>query len=299
MRRGTDYWTKIATQLNSPSAPCVVSMQSLRINQFVDSLVPLDELIAKNSVNVADFDAGALKNLNVGGQQYALPYDTGPLILYYNKDLFAKAGVADPKNGWTTADFEAAGEKLKAAGIKFYANNAADLIVQSMTYSYNGSKAITDDNAVAANDPAFVSGVDWLGSLATKGYTTTADGADNSAADNAFISGQAATNATGPWSLLDFNSKVKFSMGVVQLPAGTGGGKTLSAGSGFGISKQCKEPDKAFAAIQSMTEGEDFDRAGRAGPCLPGPYRRAGCVVRDCGRGRRGGRHPESGPSGQ
>lgn len=266
----TDYWTKISTQLNSPSAPCIVSMQSLRINQYTESLVPLDDLITKNNVDTKEFDQGALNNLKVGGQQYALPYDTGPMVLYYNKDLFDKAGVPAPKNGWTAADFEAAGEKLKAAGIKLYANNPTDLSVQSMTYSFNGSKAVTDDGKVVANDPAFIDGVSWLGSLATKGYSTTADGADPSAADNAFIAGQAATDSNGPWTLLDFNSKVKFTLGVVQLPAGTGGGKTLSAGSGFGISKQCKEPDKAFAAITSMTSEKTLTSLAEQGRAFPG-----------------------------
>ena len=265
----TDYWTKISTQLGSSAAPCVVSMQSRRINQFTESLVPLDELITKNKVDTAAFDAGALKNLNVGGQQYALPYDTGPVIMYYNKDMFAKAGV-EPKNGWTAADFEAAGEKLKAADAKLYANATADIFVESMVHSYNGGRAVTDDNKIVANDPQFVAGVDWLGSLASRGYSTTADGADTSAADNAFIAGQAATNANGPWVLLDFNSKVKFGLGVVELPAGTGGGKTFSAGSGFGISKMCKEPDKAFAAITSMTSEKTLTGLAEQGRAFPG-----------------------------
>lgn len=264
-----DYFTKLTTQITSTDAPCIVSMQSLRASQFTDGLVPLDDLITSSNVDLSAFDSGALQNLAVGGKQYALPYDTGPIVLFYNADMFTKAGVGTPKPGWTTADFEAAGAKLKAAGMKLFAQTAEDIYLEGMARSFNGSSPIADDGTVQANDAGFVSTVDWLGGLSKSVFTTEADGADSSADDNAFMGGSVATTAQGPWSLLDISSKVKFKLGVTTLPAGTSGGKTISAGSGFGISKTCKTPDKAFQAIVSMTSEKVLTGLAEQGRAFP------------------------------
>jgi len=265
----SDYWTKLTTQITSADAPCIVSIQSLRASQFTEGLLPLDDLIKKNNVDTSAFDAGALKNLNVSGSQYALPYDTGPVVMFYNADMFAKAGVTEPTPGWTTADFEAAGAKLAAGGMKLYAQTAEDIVLEGLAQGYNGSTPITADGTVKADDPGYVATLDWLGSLSKSGYAIDADGSDGSADDNAFIGGKAATTVQGPWMLLDFSSKAKFKMGVATVPAGQGGGKTVSAGSGFGISKSCKNPDQAFAAITSMTSEKVLSGLADQGRAFP------------------------------
>ena len=57
------------------------------------------------------FDQSIMKGLSRDGKQFALPYDFGPLVLYYNHDMFAKAGVPLPKPGWTEADFMTGGPR--------------------------------------------------------------------------------------------------------------------------------------------------------------------------------------------
>ncbi|MDX2973427.1 ABC transporter substrate-binding protein [Kribbella solani] len=47
-----------------------------------------------------------------GGGVYGMPQDTGPMALYYRKDVFAKYGLTVPK---TWAEYEAVGKRLQAA----------------------------------------------------------------------------------------------------------------------------------------------------------------------------------------
>ena len=58
---------------------------------------------------------GAVTNWQVKGRQYGVPYSMGLVGFWYNKDLFAKAGIAAPPDTWDAllADVQ----KLKAAGI--------------------------------------------------------------------------------------------------------------------------------------------------------------------------------------
>jgi len=265
-----DYWTKLGTQLGGTDAPCVVSIQSLRGSQFLDGLLPLDDLISKNSLDVKNYDTGALQNLSFNSKQYALPYDTGPVILFYNADLFAKAGVEAPKPGWTAADFEAAAAKMKAINIPLLGGTAEDIYLQGLAKSYNGGTPFSSAGKVQANDSAYVSTISWLAALKKQGYVSTVDGADGSADDNAFLAGTVAMNVQGPWALLDLSSKAKFTMGVATMPSGSGGGKTVSAGSGFGISKSCKTPDLAYKAIVSMTSQNTLESLAKQGRAFPG-----------------------------
>jgi multiple sugar transport system substrate-binding protein len=76
----------------------------------------------------------------------------------------------------------------------------------------------------------------------------------------------------GPWMVISNRDAVKFDMGMAPMPAGPGGSKHYTAGSGFGISKQCSNPDAAFQAIVSMTGDEALTglaSVGRAYPARP------------------------------
>ena len=46
------------------------------------------------------------------GKSSFLTKDYSPLAIYYNKDLFDKAGVPYPKDGWTWEDFQDTAVKL-------------------------------------------------------------------------------------------------------------------------------------------------------------------------------------------
>ncbi|WP_225216519.1 ABC transporter substrate-binding protein [Microbacterium pullorum] len=264
-----DYWTKLSTQLGTSSAPCIVSMQSLRLNQFTDGLLPLNDLIADSDIDIDAFDEGALEAMAFDGQQYALPYDTGPLVYFYNKDAYADAGVAEPEPGWTVDDFEAAAEQLAANDQIAHASSVEDLYLEASALAYNGASIISEDGEIAVDDPDFASAVEWLASLVEQGYATRADGADSTADDNAFANGTAAGMVAGPWQVLDVNAKTDFELGITTIPAGPGGGPTFSAGSGFGISSTCADPEAALEAIGAMTSPDVLSTLASDGRAFP------------------------------
>jgi len=52
-------------------------------------------------------------------------------MMFYNKDMFAAAGVPEPKPGWTTAEFLDAAKKLTTGGKYAIAPNPNDLAIES------------------------------------------------------------------------------------------------------------------------------------------------------------------------
>jgi multiple sugar transport system substrate-binding protein len=94
-----DYWDKLQTQLASQTEPDLIAMQSLRMPPFAvrKALRPLKPYIDKDpGVKFADFFKSIEDGLSFKGEVYGFGYDLGPIILYYNKDLFDAAGVPVP-----------------------------------------------------------------------------------------------------------------------------------------------------------------------------------------------------------
>src|SRR5699024_3304781 len=67
--------------------------------EYIDAGALLD--LAPTLAATPDYDAGDLvpelqERWRVGEAQYGVPFSTGPLIMYFNKTLYAEAGVASP-----------------------------------------------------------------------------------------------------------------------------------------------------------------------------------------------------------
>src|SRR5437762_3009135 len=58
------------------------------------TMIALDDYVAKEKeFNLDDFIKQSLTSYKRDGKLWVIPYDEGPGILYYNKDIFDKAGV--------------------------------------------------------------------------------------------------------------------------------------------------------------------------------------------------------------
>lgn len=248
-----DYWTKLPTQLSSADAQCVFGIQGPRVTQFKDSMLPLDELIAENDIDLSAFDEVALEAMTVDGEVYALPYDTGPTIMFYNKDVFDAAGVTVEQN-WTADEFEAAARAIKdTSGMATLGNTPSATDALAIAYAYNGAFVWQDDGSIDLEDERLAEAWQWQADLEAEGLAQAAITGDADSPRTDFTTGLVATYVGGPWDVIDIATAVDFTVGVVTLPAGPDGQGTLSSGSGFGISQSCGTPDEAMKAVSVLT----------------------------------------------
>ena len=106
----TNYDTQMTADLAAGSAPDVFALKNLKFfytYQSGDQLVDVSDVAAKLDKNTV-----GVSNFAIDGKTYAVPYRQDGWVLYYNKDLFAKAGVAIPDGTWTWDDYVAAAKKL-------------------------------------------------------------------------------------------------------------------------------------------------------------------------------------------
>ena len=118
-----DYFTKIQALWASGDPKAVPDIAFLWPTPKYAAegvLENLDPYIQKSGYDLNDYWGGLLESAKYNGSVYGLPRDNEVNVLYYNKDLFDKAGVKYPDENWTWDDLLAAAEKLtvKDAGGK-------------------------------------------------------------------------------------------------------------------------------------------------------------------------------------
>ena len=264
-----NYWSKIGTTLASGKAGCIIGMQSLRTASYASAMLPLDELMTKYGLKAEDFDKPIMDGLKVDGKQIAIPYDSGPMVIFYNRDLFKAAGVPEPKPGWTMDEFKAAAKKLTTGGRTGLVTQPGDLGVTSWVRTMTGAEPLADGK-LAFTDPKFTEGFQgYADFVRTDKIAPQVPSGNPDFESQQFVSGKAAMQLNGPWSLIDTKGKAKFQVGIAPIPAGPDGSKTYTAGSGFGISRSCKTPDAAFQAIMSMTSDKPLTTLAAAGRAYP------------------------------
>ncbi len=105
----SDYQTVLGTQLTGSGSDFdIVTIKDVPgyttlVNKGV--LEPLDDYIAKDGVDLSQY-GGITDQVTVDGKLYELPFRSDFWVLFYNKDVFDKAGVAYPGNDMTFEQYD-------------------------------------------------------------------------------------------------------------------------------------------------------------------------------------------------
>lgn len=111
------YFDEIKNLIDSNKAPDLMFLDSNSkdLNTFIKQGAFLD--ITKQAKDdkifkLNNYFKSVIDLVTYNGKLYGIPYSCSPTILYYNKDLFDKAGVSYPNNNWKWEDFKDAAKKL-------------------------------------------------------------------------------------------------------------------------------------------------------------------------------------------
>ena len=184
--------------------------------------------------------ATAVQAFQVGGKTYGVPMNTGAVVFFYNKKLFAQAGVkAEDIKSWD--DFLAATKKIKAAGITPIIVGAGEKWPMHFYWSYlvmriGGAHALGD--ATAGKDggfknATFVEAGKRLHELASiepfqAGYLSTS----HPQAEGMFGDGKGAMQLMGQWLLTAQNTNAADGKGQPNDNIGIFSFPTLPGGKG-------------------------------------------------------------------
>lgn len=117
-----DYWDKMSVQSASGSLPDFLGMHPQYSNDYINRgvLLPLDELVAAETIDLSEFSQSAIDTGVVAGVNYMVPMGITFQSVFANKALFDELGVEVPSFDWTYDDLRETGlqvrEALDAAG---------------------------------------------------------------------------------------------------------------------------------------------------------------------------------------
>ena len=111
----TDYQTVLGTQLSGSDCdfdvvtikdvPGLVTLANKNV------LEPLDDLIAQDGIDLSVY-SGITDQVRVSDKLYELPFRRDIWVLFYNKDVFDKAGVDYPTNDMTWEQYDELARKI-------------------------------------------------------------------------------------------------------------------------------------------------------------------------------------------
>ncbi len=258
------YRDKLLTAVKGGQAPDIAAIDQIWTSEFAASgnILPLDSYVAKSSIiKPSAFFTGAWQSVTYRGKVWGVPQsDDVWEQLYYNKDMFAKAGIKSPPRTWT--ELLADGKKLTHApnqyGLALLGDQGEDTIctIDSFIFSNGGHVLSSDGTKAVINSPAAVQAIKLYQSLAAIAPAGTVNRAEADAA-SLFTAGKVAMTLDGSWQQDTYNSqggsKLNWGVAVPPAPAGKSFRGTLG-GWNMVVFKQSSHPDAAWKFVEYMGE---------------------------------------------
>jgi len=265
--------SKVTQAIGAGNGPDIgLSYSTDIVGKFCSSgaWVDLTPYIERDNVDLNQLNATTRQYTEFDGKRCAMPFLADAYGIFYNKDMFAKAGIAGPPKTLDelTEDAKKLTVKnpdgsLKTVGFlplfDFYENAAAHLAPAV------GAKWLTADGKSAiAGDPAWKALLAWQKNLVDwYGYDNLqkfrAGLGDEFSADNAFQKGQVAINVDAEYRLAFVKDQApNLKYGVAPLPTtdpSTYGGGYVT-GNIMGISKNAQNPEAAWELIKYLTTND-------------------------------------------
>jgi len=278
-----NYFALLKAAAISKTGPDLMTMWTgLFALQNQDYLEPLNSYIKVDELKKFTGIDWCSKDLAVDKGAICVPLDMQHYNGFYNKELFAKAGVDKVPTTWD--ELYAACDKFKAADIQGFAYGTGGQALNAGFYPYydlsymmmflpvNDWKKLFNGE-MAWTDPAVVAQLSKWADLKTRGCTNE-DVLSNTESIAQFEAGQAAMTLEGSWDFAEFNEKMGDNVGVFQPPFSDTpiAGVVEFPGNGFGVTSYSKNKEAAarFLAWMASTDAQKLIAAGGLIPTVAG-----------------------------
>jgi multiple sugar transport system substrate-binding protein len=249
---------KFTTAITANTLPDAAMVGTTWMGEFAD-LGALDP--TPQGFDNSGFYQGALDTTKVGGTQYGVPWYVETRLVYYRKDLAAKAGFSTPPTDW--AGLKAMAKAMKdKAGAKYGINlqPGGDGSWQTvMPFAWSAGANITGDDqkSFTFDTPEMQEGLKYYQSFFTEKLAGTDLPPNQTEAQ--FVSGQVPMFISGPWMAGSVakagGDAIKPNIGVFQIPKN----KTATSfvgGSDFVVFKASKNKDSAWKLIKFLSDAK-------------------------------------------
>jgi multiple sugar transport system substrate-binding protein len=247
------FYEKLLPAYAANNGPDIVAMDTQQLPQYAvkNVFAPLTSYYSNSANNTGSLVSAATDATKVKGTQYAVPANFAPLMLYWNKTLFAKAGLSGPPTNW--AQWQADAVKLSKGGSSpqygiALAENNTIAMWPILMWENGGGVTNSDATKSMLSDPATISAVEQWSKLVIKDGIAPKNitGAE---ADSLFTAQKAAMEMNGPWATTGYQT-AKVNFGLAPIPAGPK--KTVTLADVVGMSVNAKDSPAQQTAAETF-----------------------------------------------
>ncbi len=247
------FYQKLLPAYGAGKGPDITAMNASQVPVYASKHVfaPLDDA-SSNGVQASALFPGAVAAGKYDGKQYGLPANYTPLLLFYNKALFKKAGISAPPASWDewSADLKkltkpgGPGGKPSQYGLSVGTHDTVEIIPLLMR-EQGGGVMSDDGKTLLLDSPQSIQAMTYWTNLIKDGQVSPS-GQSGADADKLLQSGKAAMEINGPWltSSLD-DSKIDY--GLAMVPAGPTTQSTLYDSTMFSVGSKATGAKKKAA----------------------------------------------------
>ena len=255
-KKGPDFGPFYQTQLTAGTPPDVINTQGALGLEYAaqGALLDLTPLFAKEAAIKNRFDANYLGNWIYDGHNYMVPFYITKTLLFYNKPMFAKAGLAGPPASFDEILAHAQKMTSGEASTGFmtlnfdwlywplFAMNGVDLVTPDLKKTaFNTPKAVEVLDKLAKSTQAnAINKISWTGRWVEP---NGAFGAGNVGMLHAHSPAYFFFKGQGSWVTPE-------TLGVAHMP----GFSATPNSHGLGISKGSKNPELAWEFLKFVTD---------------------------------------------
>lgn len=244
---------KFNAALAARQAPDVVMLSDVWWFKYYlnRSIAPLDDLLSNQKVALADLQPTLMADYQFAGKQWAMPFARSTPLFYYNKTLWAAAGLPD-RAPETWAEFETwtpkLQEKLGSGKFPFTLVKGDSYIAwtfQNILWGQGGQYSTADVKLRLDQPEAIAAGQFLRDQVFTKKYANVTS---NSETDD-FLAGACASiiSSTGGLAGVLNAAKGKFEVGTGFLPKGPKSDGCPTGGAGLAIPDMIPDANKVAA----------------------------------------------------
>lgn len=254
---------RLQAQLAAGTPPDLFFMGSQATSLIVRKAVAaLDGYIRRDRIDLGDFFDRALQQFRLGGLYYGLPYDFNSSVLYYNVELFRRAGLPLPPGdwkapGWTFQDFLEAAKRLTqraGAEVQVWGYGVGPRQWAGWMAANGGWYLNAERNQLAMAEPATVEALQFVQDLIHLHRVSPAPEQSQQAGGlfQLFEAGRLAMYSGTPAELLRHRT-LPFEWDVAVHPVGRGLRATAGSGAGWALALPGAQRDAAWELCKFVT----------------------------------------------
>jgi multiple sugar transport system substrate-binding protein len=258
------YITKVATAIRANDVPDLLDLDDinstlLATHDALTDLTPLiDALPYQNRLSPAHLNLATL-----GGRKFAVPFAADVSMLFYNKDLFRRAGISRPPTSLTEVLSDARKINALGGGINGFSFGgdspgimgftALPDVWAAKTTLFTG--AVGHQSTTIAGNTPLRQMLQFYRSLWSNKLVPLSDRTQSGATWGADFKAGTIGMWPGNWGLMvSATPSFLAHVGAVPLPGPTGGGAVFSGGDNLAVPRGAKDPSGAWEFVKFALE---------------------------------------------